>query len=325
MKQPLTIQVVTWNSAAVIGDFCRTLRSQPYQDYLLLVIDNASSDETVQIVKQCFPRAALIQNDHNLGFSKAHNQGIAATENELVAVVNPDIRFTSSSLAPLLKRMSDDLRLGSIGPKLLKSGGSSGIIDSAGIIAKRTRQFINRGENETDTGQYDRPEDVFGISGAFVLLRRRALDAVRIGSEYFDEDFFAYKEDIDLAWRLRLAGWRNGYEPNAVAFHERTARHQRTRTILLRGRQKPQHIRALSYRNHLLLLAKNDRARDWFLPLPQVAIYEIGKFIYTLFREPGTTRGALEALRLLPRILKKRAVVKQQTVIPPSIRSQWFD
>src|SRR4030095_12141583 len=94
-------------------------------------------------------------------------------------------------------------------------------LDSTGIIMLREQRHLDRGAGETDNGQYENPEDIFGPSGAAALYRRATLDDVAINGQYFDEDFFAFREDADLAWRCRLLGWNSIYVPAAVALHRR--------------------------------------------------------------------------------------------------------
>lgn len=324
MSHKLSINIVTWNSADAIGDLLDSIARQPFRDYQLICIDNASTDGTIDIIKEKAPRACLITNETNRGFAGAHNQGILLSESPYIAIVNPDILLTEDCLKILVDTLDARTDIASIGGKLLKNGASSGIIDCAGILAKSNRQFMNRGEGEADRGQYETPQEVFGLSGAFVILRREALETVRIGGEYFDEDFFAYKEDVDLAWRFLYAGWKNWYEPRAHLFHRRTAKHEAYGSIAVHGRKKSMHVKRLSYRNHLLLLAKNDRMRNWFFPLPRVVFYELAKFFYACVREPHTTLGLLDALRLLPKILKKRTITIRRARVAPRIVARWF-
>lgn len=320
----LTVSVVTWNSAPFLHDLLQSLRKQVFQDFSITVVDNASSDDSIAAVLNYFPQATIVRNKENRGFSAAHNQAIRLSETEYIAIVNPDVVLEPDVFSVLVARLDTLPEIGSIGAKLLKGGDESGIIDAAGLKATKFRQFLNRGEGERDRGQYDDAEEVFGLSGAFVVVRRSALEDVRIGDEYFDEDFFAYKEDVDLAWRLLLAGWKNWYEPRAVVFHHRAVRHETHLDTTSRRRRKPQNINRLSYRNHLFLLMKNIRVRDLFLPLPRVFVYEIGKFFYLLVKEQGTALGLFDVLRNLPPFRKKRAVIQRRAAGRHPELQYWF-
>ncbi len=325
MKIPrLTASIVTWNSAPFLHGVLRSLQQQFLQDFSVTVVDNASTDDSIAIVLDYFPQATIVRNKENRGFSAAHNQAIRLSETEYVAIINPDVVLEPDVFSVLVARLDTLPQIGSIGGKLLKGGSESGIIDAAGLRATKSRQFLNRGEGERDRGQYDEAEEVFGLSGAFVVLRRSAIETARIGDEYFDEDFFAYKEDVDLAWRLLLAGWQNWYEPRAVIYHHRAVRHETHLDTASRRRRKPKNINRLSYRNHLFLLIKNIRFRDLFLPFPRVFMYEIGKFFYLLIKEQGTAHGLLDVLRNLPPFRKKRALIQQRSADRHQVLQHWF-
>src|SRR4029453_5424828 len=132
--------------------------------------------------------------------------------------------------------------------KLLRMDGKT--LDSTGIVMLRSQRHLDRGADEPDRGQFDKPEDVFGPSGAAALYRMKALHDVAIEGQFFDEDFFAYREDADLAWRCRLLGWTSIYVPSAVA------RHRRRVTPARRG-ALPALINYPSVKNRFLLRINN--------------------------------------------------------------------
>src|SRR5690606_4848746 len=146
----LNIQVVTWNSALVIADFLRSLKAQEFSDYALTVVDNASSDNTLQIVEEINPAATIIRNDINRGFCAAHNQAIKSSTSPYIAIVNPDLVLLPDSLSIILSTLQSMPDVGCMGGKLLKTEPNSGMIDSAGIAALRFRRFVNRGEGMPD-------------------------------------------------------------------------------------------------------------------------------------------------------------------------------
>lgn len=320
----LTLQVVTWNSARHLPALLTSLKEQKFKEYRLTVIDNASTDDSLALVRREFPRATILRNSENLGFSAAHNQGIQMSDSPYIGLINPDIVMTPDALTILMQSLEKQTRIGAIGPKMLRRGEKYDIIDSAGIRATRYREFVNRGEGERDQGQYDTPEEVFGLTGAFMILRAAALDSIRIGTEYLDEDLFAYKDDIDLCWRLRLAGWGVWYEPRATLYHERHVRHEQELSVPTRRVRKTTTVNRLSYRNHLLVLTKNDRIRSWLLPMPSVLFYEAAKFFYALFREPRTLLGLWDAARLLTAMRAKRTVMFRHRKIPFRAVNAWF-
>ena len=143
------------------------------------------------------------------------------------------------------------------------------MIDTAGHAMGRDRGSIDRGENELDMGKYELEEQVFGVSAAALVARRDALESVRVAGEYLDESFFMYKEDVDLSWRFRLAGWECWYVPSAVAYHARTSRAPRLesgnspfRSFHENEKRKPRHVRTNSMKNQWLMLVKNEDAAE---------------------------------------------------------------
>lgn len=332
----ISIIIVTWNSYQFLSSLLQSLQNQTFQDFRVFIIDNGSTDESLSYLRNNYPQIAILENRKNLGFCRAYNQGIKITKNEFVLCLNQDIILSENFLEKLMKVAEKDQRIGSLGGKLLrfknpeeelKDKNSSDIIDSTGILAFKTRRFINQGEGEIDKGQYNRQEEVFGISGAAVLYRRSALEDVKIADEYFDEDFFAYKEDIDLAWRLRLAGWKVIYVPEAIAYHKRGGARKLglgDLDTIKNRRNKPSLVNYLSYKNHLFLIFKNESWFNfWWFPL--ILGYEIKKFIYIVFFEFSTLKALVQFFQQLPRILRKRKIVKAKRRVSLREIRKWFN
>ena len=227
MKQ-ISPNIVTWNSLKFIPRCLDSIFKQTFNDFFVLVIDNASNDGTTKFIEKNYPQVAVLKNARNLGFSKAHNQGIKfAVEKgfEYSLITNPDIILTTDCLQNLVQLMEKNAKIASIGPKLLKvqSGNlelneeiKTGIIDSCGLKVLKSRRVVEIGAGEMDKGQYNREEEIFGSSGALTLYSSRALEDIKINGQYFDENFFAYKEDIDVSWRFRMRGWKNLYQPKNI-------------------------------------------------------------------------------------------------------------
>lgn len=343
----VSLHIVSWNSMTYLPALFASLAKQTFRDFSVLVIDNASTDGVIEFLRTQYPETKILRNFKNTGFAPAHNQGIkyafAAWRNEpleerYVLVTNPDIILTPTFLEELVARADTEPRTALFGGKLLKvtrtgdgpleEDVTSKMIDSTGLRIMRNRRTVERGAGEEDRGQYDAARDVFGISGALALYRASALEAVRIGEEYFDDDFFAYKEDADLAWRLRLHGFSARYVPEAVAYHFRRAFGKEKSGLLetLRNRRtKSGAINFYSYRNHLLMLVKNEHPVNALRALPRIVWYEFLKFCTVLIFEPRTLRACVSFWRLLPRALtKRRAVMAKARVGAKEIR-RWFE
>ena len=356
----VSIQIVAWNSLKFLPDCLGSIFQQTYKDFSVLVIDNASNDGTIEFLREKYPQVFVVQNTRNLGFCGGHNQGFKLTQQSpYVLVMNPDIILEPDFLEKTIIAMEKDSKIGAVGGKLLRiqigdpeieEKIKTKFIDSTGMVIKKTREVINRGEGEIDRGQYNQAEKVFGISGACVLYRRAALEDVKItkcdpntrihpnnnsggrvrvsrvrqltderalfGCEYFDEDFFAYKEDIDLAWRMKHRGWYSLYLPDAVVYHFRQTQAKKGvwQTILNR-RQKSKLINYLSYRNHFFVLVKNEQFKDFFRHFPYIFWYEFKKIIYILLFEQSTLKGLIDAIRKSPKMMRKRKAILKPKLI----------
>lgn len=318
MKPRVTVSIVSWNSERVLGHCLESLEQQTYRDFSISLVDNASIDNSVTLVRERFPTASVIKNTRNLGFGRGHNQTILLSPAPLLLFLNPDTILEPTALERLVTGLESDPRIAAVGPKLrrftlttdeLQPVQYESILDSTGIIRQRTGICLERGAGETDAGQHDLAEDVFGVSAACCLVRRAALEDIRFRGEFFDEDFFAYKEDIDLCWRLRHRGWRVRYLPDAVVYHRRsTASGTRKdpRSVQRSRRSWNRLVKMLSYRNHWLLQVKNLTGGEALRTFPWWFSYEAGKFLFLLLTEPRTLTAVPSAIRLLPRILEKR-------------------
>jgi N-acetylglucosaminyl-diphospho-decaprenol L-rhamnosyltransferase len=191
----------------------------------LVVVDNASTDGSVEALLRAFPAVRVVRSGGNLGYARAANLGSAATAAPVVAVLNPDTVLAPGVGLAVVARFAAEPDLGAAGPRLNNQDGTvypsarqiPSILDAVGhgllFFVWRDNPFTRR-YRETGADPA-RPRDVDWVSGAAVWLRRAALDDV--GG--WDERYFMYVEDVDLCWRLRRAGWRVAYEPAGTVEH----------------------------------------------------------------------------------------------------------
>jgi GT2 family glycosyltransferase len=197
----------------------------------------------------------VILNQNNAGFAAAQNQAIRRACGEWLLSLNADVVLSPNFISQLLAAAQQDEKAGALCGKLLRwnPGGEpefSRQIDSTGIFFTRNLRHFDRGSEETDRGQYDEVQYVFGATGAAALYRRAMVDDISVEGEFFDQDFFSYREDADLAWRAQLLGWRCLYVPTAVGWHER-------RVTPSRRRELPLVINWHSVKNRFLMRMKN--------------------------------------------------------------------
>ena len=216
--------VVSYNSATYLPDCLRSLRSEGVAD--VVVVDNASSDGSVEVAGAVDPEARVIETGANLGFGSAANRGVAATLSEYVLILNPDTVVEPGTVKALSEAFDRDPGLAVVGPRMENLDGTVypsvrrfpalgvaaghaflGLVWPANPYTRRYRML---------DWNHDHPAaDVDWVGGACVLVRRAAFDVV--GG--FDEAYFMYVEDVDLCWRLGQAGWRIGYEPAGRVVH----------------------------------------------------------------------------------------------------------
>ena len=224
---PVTVTIVTYNSARFIVPCLEHLLQQDYGRFDVIVIDNASSDETPQLLHAFEDRVQVLYNAQNVGFAAGQNQAIGLSKSDWILTLNPDVRLTPDFLTMMVAAGEAEANIGSVAGKLLAMTvdfeiPANPVIDSTGIYFTRNFRHFDRGSKQPDSGAYEQCEYVFGVTGAAALYRRRMINRISVHGHFFDPDFFAYREDADVAWRAQLLGWKCVYTPCAVAYHVRS-------------------------------------------------------------------------------------------------------
>lgn len=213
----VTVIVVTWQGAHLIGRCLLSLRDQS-MPHRLIVVDNASTDGTREKLAREFPEAIVMILDKNEGFAGGVARALAAVDTQYVALLNNDAVADPEWLRRSIVALEADSASASAAARMLLAE-PAGTINNAGTVLLRSGYGADRGLGDFDGSAYDVPAEVFGASGGAAIYRTLALKAV--GG--FDASYFMYYEDLDVAWRLRLAGWRAQYVPNAVVTHQHAA------------------------------------------------------------------------------------------------------
>lgn len=325
-----------------IMDCLESLMRQDFRDFSILVIDNGSDDGTVKFIRSYYPTVSILENFRNLGYSKANNQGIQLAKGDYVLVLNPDVILSENFLQEMVDFAEKHPEAGSFGGKVLKfytenidkndefglsEFVKSDVFDSTGLMIYKNRKVVDRGQNQKDLGQFNRSEEVFGISGNCVLYRSSALADIMIKNEFFDQDFFAYKEDIDLAWRLRLYGWTCWYNHKAVCYHHRTLGSFENMNIGKAFKHRlgvSKILRSLSFKNQHLMLFKNDQFSNVVVHLPFILSREIKIILYALIFEPFQYATIIKFFKLLPNTLLKRRIIMAHKKVSAKDMRKWF-
>lgn len=271
----VTAGLVVQNSEKYIIPALESIINQDYENLEVVVFDNNSSDSTLEIIRENFPEIKIIESRKNFGFAKGHNEILSQSKGDFYACLNIDMVFDTNFISELVKSLEEKPIYGAAGGKIkfwdfkvYKAGstskGKTNFIDTVGLKILKSHRFEDMGQGEMDYGQFDKSREIFGVSGAAVLYRRKSLEDVSFVNdkeekEYFDESMFMYKEDVDLAYRLQWAGWKTNYNPKAIAYHDRTIsfRGKNALEIIKNRIKKPKEVNRRSYLNHRVLLQKN--------------------------------------------------------------------
>lgn len=322
MPSIVSAVITTYNSASSIEACLNSLLRQRYQPLEVVVVDNASSDGTRDVLEKFRERARIVLNQQNVGFAAAQNQGFSLATGDWLLSLNPDVILDPDFIVQLIAKAYTDSQLGTLCGKLLRwQPGSaeerSRVIDSTGIYFTRNLRHFDRGAEELDHGQYDRNEYVFGATGAAALYRRDMIRDVSVAGQFFDEDFFAYREDADVAWRAQLMGWKCLYVASALGWHVR-------RVTPERFEQLPLVINWHSVKNRFLMRAKNISAplyRRVFIPTTFRDLMIVG---YCLLRDRRLLSALVVPWGKRKELASKRRWIQTHRRVPDRELFHWF-
>lgn len=316
----VTIGIVTWNSAGDLPACLDAVQAQTYPHLELIVVDNASEDGSAGVARNLAPGVSLIKLNENRGYGAAHNRAIGAAHGNYYLALNPDVVMQPEYVAHLVDALEARPECGSaMGKFWLARPSEPGehVIDATGLFIDRQRHQYLRGHGELDQGQYDSPGEVFGVDGAAPLYRSSALQDLQVEGQVFDETYFVHMEDVDLAWRARLLGWKAWYEPQAMAIHDRTFRPGERRLIAKTRRRD-------AVKNRYMTIIKNEAPATWRRDWWRILSYDARIIAYVLFLEQSSL-GAYTLLFRQRRVLRRwREKIWAKVRVKPEERKLWF-
>jgi GT2 family glycosyltransferase len=318
----VSVTIVTYNSGRFIKRCLESVLDQKYLYLDLIVIDNCSTDGTTDILEPFEDRVRIIYNDENIGFAAAQNQAIALSDSDWVLTLNPDVLLLPDFIEALVHAGHLDSRIGTVCGKLLTM--SSGfdfpekpVVDSTGIYFTPTLRHLDRGSLEIDNGHYRQYEYVFGATAAAALYRREMIDDISLDGEFFDSDFFVYREDADVAWRAQLLGWRCMYAPYARGYHVRKALPGNRRAL-------PAEINMHSVKNRFLLRLKNISGdlyrRNWL----QITGRDVVVVACCLLWEHSSLKAFWFIAKNYKRVIAKRRMIQRMQRADNDYIASWF-
>lgn len=318
----VSVTIVTYNSGRFIKRCLESVLDQQYPLKEIIVIDNNSSDGTIDILERFEDRCRIVYNEENIGFAAAQNQAIGLAKGGWVLTLNPDVLLLKGFIEALVTAGNVDPRVGTVCGKLLTMTASfdfpeEPLVDSTGIYFTPNLRHLDRGSLEVDNGHFSNFEFVFGATAAAALYRREMIDDISIRGEFFDSDFFVYREDADVAWRAQLLGWKCLYAPYARGYHVRKALPGNRRAL-------PADINMHSVKNRFLLRVKNmswDLYRRNFFSITARDIVVVS---CCLMWEHTSLKAFPFLLRNWKNVVAKRREIMARRRAPDDYMASWF-
>lgn len=298
MSAPITAIVVNWNTRARLPLTLSTLRSQIGVDLRVVVVDNASSDGSVDWLLAHAPDVTVVQSSQNEGFAGGVNRGLELASTPYVLLLNPDVALDPDYCANVLRVLESRPRAGSASGILLRPrvNGEAAIVDSLGHRMLRGCWPENIGEGKRYAARGVEPVEVMGICAAAGLYRRSALADIALPSGVFCRTFFAYLEDVDVDFRLRARGWQAVVVPQATGVHERSGTGARKHAFVLR------HI----VKNSILLPLRIYPVTWLMRDLPLVVAVRVSILVQYAVASPSSLLGVIDALKAAPGAVRER-------------------
>ena len=323
-QSKVAIIIVNWNGEHLLEECLNSVEKQDYDNFNIIFVDNGSKDKSVEFVREFFLDVNIIELKENTGFAKGNNIGIhkafSDSQVKYIAILNTDAMVENQWLSEMMTLIDNDDKAGSVTPKIKKYY-KRNIIDSIGNAIHLDGGGVSNHINKVDNGQYNSIKEVFGPSGCAALYSREMLEDIKIDNDFFDDDFFAYFEDIDLNWRARSKSWKSLFAPNAIVYHKHSE------TVGLYSPFKAFYTN----RNRYFVIIKN---YPLFL-LPKAVFYLfLGYFhsVFSIAKNKGPSarlveksgfseaakiiiRGWIDVVKYLPAMLKKRSYIMKNKKI----------
>ena len=291
----VSVIIANFNGAQYLEPCLNAVLAQDYPRCEVILADDGSTDGSPELVREKFPSVIVLENIHNRGFAAVNNQAIRASHGDYVVTLNNDTRVEPGFLAEMVHVAESDPYIGSCAPLIILH--HQRLVDSAGIEVDWAGIAWQRRRGEPVSANHGL-EEVFGACAGAALYRRKMLDEIGL----FDEQYFAYYEDVDLAWRAKLVGWRCVHVPTAIVYHVHSAFWSK----------QPGRKTYLLARNKLLTIIKNYPWPALLLGWPLILAYDLFSLGYAIWRGQGLSalHGRWDALTHLGWALRQRRKVQ---------------
>lgn len=348
MSSPVvTINLVVLNGEKYIRHCLDGILAQTYPKEFVEfnILDNGSTDNTKGIIRDLefrvsnleFARFNLVESKVNLGMWPGQEELLKYSNGKYVLAMAVDVILDKDFIKNAVEVMETDKKIGALEAKIYKYDliddrpHLTKIIDTFGFRIERSRRITNIGHGEKDNGQYDPSAgglvEIFGVEGAAPFFRREAIEDIRIDGQFVDHDYFWYGDDLDLAWRMNMFGWKQVFAPSVIAWHDRQTtkklRHN-FRDFLAIRKAIPLRKRQLEWKNVRFTVIKNDYIINILKDLPYILKREIMMLGYLIFFEPKVLLEIPSFLKLLPRMMTKRKEIMRKARVSPAEIRKYF-
>lgn len=345
----LSISLLIWNGKRFLPFLFNSLINQSFRDFEVFIIDNGSCDDSFEWIdknKKFFNFSyKLIKLRKNIGFSAGHNRAISWSNSKYVMLLNQDTYLEKDYIKNIIDFLEKNFQFKSAQGKILmwdfenedkiddliitplKLKGITNIIDSLGIKIYKSHLAEELGKGLVSE-DFSKNLEIFAPTGCIPIFRRESLENIKINNEYFDEDFFSYKEDVDLGYRMRILGMKSIMIPTSIAYHKRSHTEineiknlklnkffVQLKAIRKIRKSKNKFLWYISYRNHFYFLIKCIPGKILIKNFVYILKYELLKFLFIILFEPWNLKVILEILKNLPKFFKKRRIIQNQVII----------
>lgn len=307
----VSVIIPNWNGKRFLKGCLDSLMEQTYSELEIWIIDNGSKDDSVAFIEENYPSVKLIKNEHNMGFAPAVNAGIRAAAGDYLALINNDTVVDKNWVSELVKVLDSHPEIGSVGCKMLAYDDHK-LLDGVGDGYRRGGLPGRIGHREIDTGRFNTMRYILGACGGAAVYKRAMLDDIGL----FDDDYFAYLEDVDIALRAQSAGYKCLYVPTAIIYHLGCG---------TTGSGYSPMVVKLSARNNINTIVKNIPMPLLIKFLPQIFFWQAFYFIVVILRGGQLIPwmlGTLEAILLMPKMIAKRFEINKKRKVSHSYMEQ---
>lgn len=276
-RPKITAIIINFNTGSFLPGCLKALANQSVPNLHTILVDNASTDNSLEFTRQNYPKVEIIENNKNLGFATAANQGIkAAGQTDYVVTLNPDVILSGTFIQTLVESIEQTPQAGMASGMLIRESAPD-TTDSTGLFLLCSMHATDRNAGVPLQKSANAPGFVFAPCAAAAVYKKTMLDDICYEGKWFDETFFMYYEDVDIAWRAQNMGWKCVFTPQATALHRRGAGQPH------KFRDKTTEFKFHCLKNRQQCMIKNLPARSFIKFLPWIAGYEILTAGYCVF------------------------------------------